>query len=976
MEDLFRFFLVRPATQTGAEDALTLNEPTPAIQRLVQAGADGGRGARKRAAAALAGQGFVDNVDKLALGAKLKALRDRIGSPPGDAVSTQDVRSAVTDIFGAPPAQVVATAEFKADIASLWDAIVLIKLVPSQQNKPLAALLDALRVLRVIADLGDDDSTLSEAGGMRRALTRPVLLPSRLFAPPAPVPAPPAPAVIDPGGMGDRLDAATNEARLLSGALDDLLSLEPSSFHDDPPPEPDVVATPTDPAREREAAALYKGRGASGAFVPPKAREKLFTLKEDALATLSPEHQEVVRKATGIGVDLPVDRLAGRLERRLKQLAVDIDALTPKSPVTKVVALGPTIMECTVPTPQPGPPPPTSALSIPDTHGSFKPAGIADLLIVKQVLKRYQAREIAHIENVLKGEAKIREHKRATTIEEVIVNEIERTTEEERELESTDRFELQRESQETVKEDTKLEAGVKVSASYGVGVDFEAYVNGAMAQSKERSIGFASTFAREVTSRASSKVTERVRKQVTRRLMSQVQETNTHTLSNIDGDEHIAGIYQWVEKVYEAQVFNYGLRTIYDITVPEPAALLINAVRSGAHDGHAIEKPADFTVQPDQISEWTYHQLVKLYGATDVKPPPERFVTVAKTFRNGPDSSESPTRGVFVDSAELAVPPNYEAVYGTAVLAGINFWDAPDEWSIGLAIGGRRHRFVTGGSWAWGTTLDAEGGSLPVALETWRVMNYSLAIEVKCARTSRALDQWKYETYTALLQSYERKLSAYNEAVAALRIAAGVAINGRSPVANEALQLNELKRAAISTLTAQHFDLFGAIDSGTLGLPEIDFAEAGTEGDYIRFFEQAFEWRNMTFVYYPYFWGRKENWNERLLAEDADPNFEAFLKAGAARLVVPVRPGFEAALDHFLTTGDTWQGGELPTIGSDLYVPIITEIEEQLGAPGSEVPQGDPWDVTLPTTLVYLRQQSSLPRWAKNGAGAWEPVEG
>jgi hypothetical protein len=58
--------------------------------------------------------------------------------------------------------------------------------------------------------------------------------------------------------------------------------------------------------------------------------------------------------------------------------------------------------------------------------------------------------------------------------------------------------------------------------------------------------------------------------------------------------------------------------------------------------------------------------------------------------------------------------------------------------------------------------------------------------------------------------------------------------------------------------------------------------------------------------------------------------------------VVPVRPGFDAGLAHFLDTGEIWDGADTPTLTSPLYVSIIDEIKERTQAPGTEVTQGDP----------------------------------
>src|SRR5690606_7984116 len=110
--------------------------------------------------------------------------------------------------------------------------------------------------------------------------------------------------------------------------------------------------------------------------------------------------------------------------------------------------------------------------------------------------------------------------------------------------------------------------------------------------------------------------------------------------------------------------------------------------------------------------------------------------------------------------------------------------------------------------------------------------------------------------------------------------------------------------------------------------PQINLRENEAEGSYVRFFEQAFEWEHMSWVTFPYFWGRKNQWNRRINYEDTDPTFAQFLKAGYCRVEVPARSGFEGAIDHFMTHGEIWQGGPLPTIGNPLYIHIAEEIAE------------------------------------------------
>lgn len=112
---------------------------------------------------------------------------------------------------------------------------------------------------------------------------------------------------------------------------------------------------------------------------------------------------------------------------------------------------------------------------------------------------------------------------------------------------------------------------------------------------------------------------------------------------------------------------------------------------------------------------------------------------------------------------------------------------------------------------------------------------------------------------------------------------------------------NEIKKNCISILTDQHYDMFDAIDTSSFGLPQIDLYQNEAQGSYVRFFEEAFEWEEMTWLTYPYFWGRKSQWANRLTGvsiSDPDPVFQDFLQSGYCRAVAPVRPGFETAVDQ------------------------------------------------------------------------------
>jgi hypothetical protein len=147
-------------------------------------------------------------------------------------------------------------------------------------------------------------------------------------------------------------------------------------------------------------------------------------------------------------------------------------------------------------------------------------------------------------------------------------------------------------------------------------------------------------------------------------------------------------------------------------------------------------------------------------------------------------------------------------------------------------------------------------------------------------------------------------------------------------------------------------------------VPAIDIAQTKAVAPVIQFLEQAFEWRNLTYLLYPYFWQKEDKWIDSFKSYDEiDPIFAAFLRAGAARILVPVYPSYEAAVMHYLYTQEVWNGGEAPVIGDDLYVPIHEEIRGRQDDLNGATPEGDSWEYTVPTPLIYLQQSSELPKF-------------
>jgi len=606
--------------------------------------------------------------------------------------------------------------------------------------------------------------------------------------------------------------------------------------------------------------------------------------------------------------------------------------------------------------------------------GSYRPIGWGDLEIVRQDLQRYEAGEVAHIENVLQKESKERTHRRLKRTEETYLTETETISETEKDLQSSDRFELQRETQETIEENSKF--AVDVTLKYGGFVDVTANTQYSTEDSSERSARGASSYAREVMERSVSRIQERVREQRVRTTIEEFEETNVHGVNNKEGEDHIVGIYRWVNKVYKAQIYNYGRRLMFEFIVPEPGAFTLFSQARDAREGLGMDEPKEpmrgplelvwdwqanewawkkvpeEPLRPHHIQWWNYQQWVAQYKVGDVQPPPPRYVKevfcwqtpaldgnvdAAKssvwegtTSKISFDDGYAPTRAyVYIEQLghEATSDHGIGTRKDTVVLVSVS---DRFTWYNGYFPNIHARSHVDLNNFA----LNKISGEVPISIAAIHANKVSVVVEVLGERTDDALDRWRHKTYEAIMTAYLNSKSQYEEQVAAASVEEGIAISGRNPELNRQLEQNELKKGTLTLLTENVGDT-GAIYLGTgsvnAGYPEIQFYNAANAAPYIQYFEQAFEWDQMMYVLYPYFWARKELWPVLQQIQDDDPLHAQFLQAGAARVLVPVRPKYEESVLFYLEGGEPWKKPDAFKITSPLYVSLVDAIREQHG---------------------------------------------
>ncbi len=615
-----------------------------------------------------------------------------------------------------------------------------------------------------------------------------------------------------------------------------------------------------------------------------------------------------------------------------------------------------------------------------DMNGRIRPLGIGDLKVVKQKLLAYQPGEVAHIENVLKGESKNRIYR---TLDRLTVTDFtseETTTDNERDTQTTDRFELKKEADQTIKEDMSVKAGLTVTGSYGP-VTVTAQGDFAYSTSKDESTKTSANFGRDIVDRSISKIQKKVTTSRTTVSFHETEETDSHGIDNKDGPGNITGVYRWVDKKYRAQIYNYGKRLMLEFVVPEPAAFWRASQKGVGTPVVTATAPPPFTdgaakpLTPAAFTPSTYLVLASRYQAA-VPPPPAEWIYISTAFgQDSIDNAHTISKAV----KDLVVPDGYTMYYYHAQIS-VTWEKFPqffvqirdDQYHV-LDNTHARHSAGTqvGTPPAWSDPKPS--GPVAISVLGYDVNAYSINVSGLCSYTPQTYAKWQSDTYAKVLTAYQAQQAAYDQAVAkAGAQAMGIQIEGRNPGINAAIIKTELKKLCLTMLTGLHFNDFHAMSNPgdvPVHLPEIDPVLALDEGRFIEFFEQAFEWEQLTYLFYPYFWGRKANWIMLANQSDDDPAFMQFLQAGAVRVVLPVSRAYDDAIAYFLQPRSPsvpvaqriWQGGSPPVISDPLFVAIADELRAQTDDLAGAVPEGDPWEYTVPTTLVWLQPDGTLP---------------
>lgn len=474
-----------------------------------------------------------------------------------------------------------------------------------------------------------------------------------------------------------------------------------------------------------------------------------------------------------------------------------------------------------------------------------------------------------------------------------------------------------------------------VNASYGTGgfnisTSFGYNCNNSESSSRQT----ASKQAQDITKKASSRAKKDSKITFKVTTTYEIEEQSYREIKN-DLPRAVRYDFHRLMKEWRIDLYRYDVRLTYDIVIPEPGYYLLRKYIQLKRMDDALARPNPFSLAPSSITKGTanttgptdWDVLEKQYGAV-LTPPPKESIPLTV-------SAEVKLAQQYEGRAclEIALPEGYEFQQwhgrGQDKKDLVKHDDTLWEESVGRIDplqyhnttrleAGLKHsnRFLWEYEYQWYGNAK-EGLSMTITVDVW------------AKPSDEKIKEWQTECYERLVEAARLQYENEHERLKQQRERLSDELKREDALVLRKIEKEELMKGVLRWLVGPDFELY---PSDKLKLPpslglnpegQLEFYDQSTQsvkteywlptlryGEMIKFLHQAIEWENVNYVLYPYFWTDpdKERWDFKQSLYHDDYVHRSFLRAGASRVVLTVRPGFEkdflsfmeGSLDHIL----------------------------------------------------------------------------
>lgn len=386
------------------------------------------------------------------------------------------------------------------------------------------------------------------------------------------------------------------------------------------------------------------------------------------------------------------------------------------------------------------------------------------------------------------------------------------------------------------------------------------------------------------------------------------------TLSNPTNNAIRVDYFQLMRK-WKVDLIRYGLRMTYDIVLPNPGSALTQKIKDLDLLKRLISADHTFSITLNQITLASWQSLEEQYGVSIDPPPLDPFETMQSgSLTNSVDNFTYAAIDVQTPENYVVTSGHFHAQVhvggggGHKAQIGVTF-EAPGQGTSPL--NGNEFKDDDG-------TLEVEltqnsiigrTGRVSIMINHFNVASGAWLLKVQASPTTEAIEAWQSSVLDKLREAdtakYQASIQKLKDQYATLQ----QEINQFDALTLRRMEREEIMKGLLQWLFGPSFQLQPGVLDQYLEDPQTAIFQSGNDaawqivmqyGEYIKFIHNAIEWENVLYFPYPYFWDASSRWPFKLFLVHPDPEHRTFLRAGCARVVLTIRPGFEKTFTSFM----------------------------------------------------------------------------
>jgi len=436
--------------------------------------------------------------------------------------------------------------------------------------------------------------------------------------------------------------------------------------------------------------------------------------------------------------------------------------------------------------------------------------------------------------------------------------------------------------------------------------------------------------SRTVTALASTRTMRDHKISFTVTTVSGMEDFTAHLIENKHDDKSMRIDYFKRVRNWQSDLYRYGVRLCYDVVLPDPGAELRQ--REEELQSIAAELATEFSLYlvPSDITVNNWEWLADQYGVV-LPAPPDQIQQIEQTqqvyYSTPYDLNTAGDGSKWIENHRVVLMsvtvPQGSQLNNLNVFAHVQAW--PDEpnpsggtyqgWVNAYAgqsvvLANRDASLYCDISWDLGPTQVPSEGQITVVFRMQLPESGLLRLTATVVPLESAMEEWRMACWVTIRDAAAAKAAQHRTYLRDRQAALQKAI-----AADDTVKLRRMEREAIMRAVLEWlFPGFEDANSVLVNLPSPGELDPGTwqqvmeYGEYIKFVQNAIDWDNVMVFLYPYFWDTYPNQREKLFLDHPDPIHREFLRAGAARVIIAIEPGFE---DQVVSLLDQGQLGEL-----------------------------------------------------------------